>query len=126
MRAQLALGDDPQYRWLFDRGDLEGGRPRAWRPALLGELGRLAQEQGKPTMREVAAELCAQEPDTAEALRIIRARRLATGAEPAVALSGRLLELIRDYREQHPEVSADQIVAAIDDALAMTLAEAER
>lgn len=77
-------------------------------------------------MREVAAELCAQQPVTGEALRIIRARRLATGAPPVVALSGRLLELVRDYREQHPEVSADQIVAAIDDALAVTLAETER
>ena len=117
IRAQLALGDDPRYQWLCDRSTVEGVVPQSWRPELLSELGRLAEEQGKQTMRELAAQLCEAKPSTDEGLQMIRRRRLEGDASPALPLTVAVVELVDNYHKEHPALSKELILTALNDAL---------
>lgn len=117
VRAQLALGDDPRYQWLCDRSTVEGVVPQSWRPELLSELGRLAEEQGKQTMRELAAQLCEAKPSTDEGLRMIRQRRLSTGTSPSLPLTMAVIDLVEAYRADNPGLSQQAILTALGDAL---------
>lgn len=117
VRAQLALGDDPRYRWLCDRSLVGGARPQSWRPQLLSELGRLAEEQGKETMLELAAQLCEAKPSTEDGLQMIRQRRLEGDASPALPLTIALLEFLQTYRKEHPGLDKELLLRALGDAL---------
>jgi len=117
MRAQLALGDEPQFRWLFDRRSFDQG-PKSWRPEILGELGRLAREQGKERMRSVAALLCAERPSTKQALALIgRARAGEVEDGPAARLTSAVLAAVADFRARHPGVPRAAVIAAVEDAV---------
>lgn len=117
MRAQLALGDEPQFRWLLDRRSFDQGS-KSWRPEILGELGRLAREQGKERMRSVAALLCEQQPGTEQALALIsRARAGEIEAAPAARLTEAVLAAVADFRARYPDVPRAAVITAVEDAV---------
>lgn len=124
-RCQLALGDDPRYRWLCDRSEVEGCKPTRWQPALLTELGRLLEEQGKEAMLSLAERLCAVQPPTREGLAMIRQARLARSGDETLALASRLMELVQREVGCRPEVRPRQIISALESVIFYLSAEDE-
>jgi len=115
MRAQLALGNDTRFRWLCDRDSYVDGKPK-WQPLLLSELGRLSEEQGPKKMRALAAKLCEERPPTDRARAMIREARRGAESSPA-PLTEAVLETIRCYRSERPDVDDDLVAAALEEAL---------
>ena len=122
MRAQLAIGDEPRFRWLCDRSEIgPKGRPVSWRPELLGELGRLDQEQGREKMLEIAEQLCQRKPETAEGLELIRKTRLELPGTP-LALTNALVETTKRFLSENPEMTDEQLSRALEEVYRVIVA----
>ncbi len=123
MKAQLALGDDPRYTWLCDRSVIEAGKPRAWRPQLLTGLGRLLAERGREVMLALADQMCRRQPTTRQALALIREQRLESGSNRSLAFSAAMLEAAEHFLPGTPALTAEEIIAALDEVQAALLAD---
>ncbi len=123
MKAQLALGDDPRYTWLCDRSVIEAGKPRAWRPQLLTGLGRLIEERGREVMLALADQMCRLKPSTHQALALIREKRLEGGSNRFLAFSAALLDAAERFLPGTPALTAEEIIAALDEVQAALLAD---
>lgn len=123
MRAQLALGDDPAFHWLCHRGD--GGRPISWKPAILGELGRLQSDQGTEKMLALARELCESQPSEEEAIRSVRVQRLKGSSQEMLHLSEAIVRTVETFLVEHPKTQHETVVEALEDARACLLKRME-
>jgi hypothetical protein len=116
MRAQLALGDNTCMKWLCDRSEIVGGKPRSWRPAILTELGRLLEEQGPEVMTSLALQLCELKPRTKDALSIIRQARLVRAPNQSLELAAAIANSVEYYLQEHPQMTLLQVAEALEDA----------
>ena len=112
--ATLALGDDPAFRWLYDRAT---GHVRA---EILAELGRL---RDPAAIRTVAGWLCEDKPRAKDAIVQIRATRRRTLPPPDTrALAIAILDTILTYRRQHLGTDMQHIDQAMGLALEALIA----
>lgn len=107
---------DPALHWLLD-DDPAGGT--GWRWGLLAELGRVAVDHGEDRAREWAQLLCEGKPSVrAGAAEIRRWRTGLSGEGDALALTTAVLHAVDAYIATHPDVTRQQVLAALDNARA--------
>lgn len=111
LRAVNLLEKDKRFTWLADGEAMQAGRPGAWRPAILTELGRIGDDD---TLLAVAARLCELKPKTKDAVARIRRARL--GREPAgdyLALCVHLENTVNSYLLTHPAAPWANVTRAL-------------
>jgi hypothetical protein len=105
--ALFLLNREPQYAWLIGP---QGKGP--WRWSLLGELGRIDDED---EMRKAAAAMCRLKPSAREGVALLRSVRLQKEKPPpsVEGLTGRLTDCLNDYLHTHAECSWEDVLVAL-------------
>lgn len=117
IRAIRSVRDDPTLHWLLNE-NLAGGT--GWRWGLLAELGRVAVDHGEDHARAWARILCESKPSVrAGAAEIRRWRTGRSGEGDAMALTTAVFRAVDAYIATHPDVTRQQVLAALDNARAL-------
>lgn len=111
---QIALGvlmSDRRFTWLADEAAMKAGAPKAWKPTILAELGRIPDDEA---MKAVAAQVCELRPKAKAAVAMIRRYRL--GREPEgtpAGLDHHLVEAVNQYWGGHTSLTPAVIVEVL-------------
>lgn len=103
---------DERIRWLYDDQGCRAGKPHAWRPTVLTELGRIDDVE---ELREAALWICGNPRlSSRQAVVLLRQRRL-DRHRPACPndLASLLARTLNDYRLSHPDLALHQVVDAL-------------
>jgi hypothetical protein len=114
-RALRVLGNDPRFKWVADRDAMRRGDPGSFRPTILAELGRIADDD---QLREMALEVCRVKPTTRRAVAAVRRWRLGrSGVGDADGLLDELIRHVDDYLDRYPETPPAALVEAVSELL---------
>jgi len=113
VRAMRVLGlnkintPDCPFSWLGDisKMDVNVSEQRFFRKTILCELGRI---YGDLSLIKAATEICRLKPETQDAVKMIRGWRLKKTVAP-VSFDSTLRKTIDDYKNQHPDVTDNEI-----------------
>jgi hypothetical protein len=119
----IGSGDNPEFYWLANGPEMwAGDRVKAWRPSILAELGRIADDE---SLLSIAREICQLKPKSRRAVELIRQFRLgATGPGEASDLQARMTATINQFLQRHPKTEWSTVLKAIDDLREMVKASA--
>lgn len=121
-RALLVIGGgrEPEFSWLADRVAMERGEKKSWRPTILGELGRIEDDE---LLRAFARELCRAKPRAREAVVMVRRHRIG-GCRPGnpIALAGEIRSTVNAYLQRHPDVAWADVLEALAEVEVMVKA----
>ena len=116
------LKGEEQYRWLC--GDFTGrttlswmsfwpGEQHSWLPTILAALGRLGFPDRPAIVWALAAKICAVQPSTREALRLIHQWQGRKTSGTARGLARAISQAVERYLQRHPDTSPKVIHQAL-------------
>jgi hypothetical protein len=115
-RALGILKDDPAaYVWLFNEEAImrEGGS-KHWQPAILTQLGRIADED---TLLTIARQICELKPTTSKAVAMIRRFRVGGLPAPdALQLANVIIHAVNGYLRGHAPMEKADVLSALSTA----------
>jgi hypothetical protein len=113
-RALCCLNYEPAFAWLVSNEEAIRAGHGKIRATIVGELGRIEDEQ---VMRQAAARICELKPSARDA--VVMLRRLRTGKSPepnCLDLTKALIGCVNDYLKRHPEASWQLVRTALENA----------
>jgi len=115
LRAIGLLKEQAEFAWLYDPQRVRAGEKRCWKPLILTELGRIADDEELLT---AAREVCRLKPKAHDAARIVRRFRI--GREPAAStgkLASAIIKAVNAYNHSHDGLTWEML----DDAFTVAL-----
>jgi hypothetical protein len=100
------IHDDPRFTWLFDL------KANTQKKSILTELGRC---QDKETIIAFALRICELKPKTRDAIAMLRRARTGMAPKPDIIdLVAHLAGALDRYTADHPDITREQMLLAID------------